>query len=181
MKHRYRALIAAATLTATATALADDDYHYRRHHDRVEYARVVGVTPVTRLVEVVEPRESCWTEQVRHREASRGDNTAGLVLGGIIGGVVGNRFGGGDGRRVATVAGTILGAGLGNELAGRDRDGRAYVTSERRCRTVDEVYTEERTVGYRVRYRYHGEEFITRMDHPPGERIRVRVRVTPED
>ncbi|HKJ95855.1 MAG TPA: glycine zipper 2TM domain-containing protein, partial [Gammaproteobacteria bacterium] len=133
--------------------------------DRVDYARVTRVEPITRLVEVSDPHRECWDEAVEHRE--RGDDRAGLVLGGIVGGVVGNRFGGGTGRTVATVAGTILGAGIGNALGGgRDGD-RGYVTEERRCRTVDDVHTEQRTIGYRVHYRYHGEEFVTQMDHDP--------------
>lgn len=144
---------------------------------RVAYAKVTSVEPITRLVEVNDPHRECWYEEVEHTDHR--DNRAGMVLGGIVGGVVGNRFGGGNGRTAATVAGTILGAGIGNAMGDRDRD-RTYVTDERHCRTVNDVHTEERTIGYRVHYRYHGEEFVTRMDHDPGRRLRVRVSVTPD-
>ena len=30
-------------------------------------------------------------------------------------------------------------------------------------------------LGYEVTYRYGGREYTTRMDHDPGERMRVRV------
>lgn len=152
-------------------------------HDRVVYAPVVDVTPMTRIVEVTTPRQECWEEPVTHvRREGGGRNHAGMVVGGIVGGVIGNRFGGGDGRKVATVAGTLLGAGIGDQLAGSERPAREhrYVEYEQRCETVNERHTEERTIGYRVRYLYDGEEFVTRTDHDPGANIRLRVSMTPD-
>ena len=39
----------------------------------------------------------------------------------------------------------------------------------------------ERIEGYDVTYEYAGREYVTRMPYDPGERIRVRVDVTPAD
>lgn len=40
----------------------------------------------------------------------------GAILGAIVGGVVGNRFGGGTGKDLSTVAGAVGGAIVGNEI-----------------------------------------------------------------
>lgn len=43
--------------------------------------------------------------------------TAGAVVGGIVGGAVGNQVGGGDGKKLATVAGVVGGAIVGKNIA----------------------------------------------------------------
>ena len=50
-----------------------------------------------------------------------------------------------------------------------------------RCREVDGGYEERRINGYDVEYRYRGETYMSRLNYDPGERIRVRVSVTPAD
>lgn len=172
MNKRITALLLAGSLAMPGAGLA------REAHVHHTWAPVTHVEPVTRDVRVTTPREECWDERVRHVEDRR--NRAGLIVGGIVGGVVGNRFGDGDGRRIATVAGTLLGAGIGDELANRNRGQRVYETLETRCEVVEEVHWESRTVGYDVYYRYDGEEYVTRTDRHPGDRVRLRVGVTPE-
>ncbi|MEX0729724.1 MAG: glycine zipper 2TM domain-containing protein [Aquisalimonadaceae bacterium] len=169
--NRMLALGLASTLAVALLpggALAGDAQYHR--------AQVTGVTPIMQVVRVSTPHEECWTEQMVHHDRRR-DNRAGMVVGGIAGGVLGNRIGRGDGRKIATVAGTILGAAVGDQL-GR-RPARSYTTNEHRCQTVERWYDEERTVGYRVQYRFRGDTFWTEMDHHPGDTIRVRVDVTP--
>lgn len=169
-------LLLAASL-GSAQALASE------RHDRVVYAPVLDTTPMTRIVEVSTPRQECWEEPVTYvREEGGGRNHAGMLVGGIVGGVIGNRFGGGDGRKVATVAGTLLGAGVGDRLAGGNRPAREhrYTEYEQRCETINETHTEERTIGYRVRYLYDGEEYVTRTERDPGSNIRLRVSMTPD-
>ncbi|PWG64303.1 glycine zipper 2TM domain-containing protein [Sediminicurvatus halobius] len=164
----------AAALVLPGAALAGGDRHV--HYT---WAPVTHVEPVTRDVRVTTPREECWDERVTYVEEPE-RNRAGLVVGGIIGGIAGNQIGGGDGRRVATVAGTILGAGIGDELANRDRHARVHDRWETRCEVVEEVHWESRTIGYDVHYRYDGEEYVVRTDRRPGDRVRLRVGVTPE-
>jgi uncharacterized protein YcfJ len=36
-------------------------------------------------------------------------------------------------------------------------------------------------MGYDVEYRYRGEVYVSRLNYDPGERLRVRVSVTPAD
>src|SRR5262249_8992492 len=44
-----------------------------------------------------------------------------------------------------------------------------------RCRTTTAYRDSDRIMGYEVTYRYGGREYTTRMDHDPGQRLRVRV------
>lgn len=188
MKHRKLlvAAIGAAHLLTAGTALAGHD-HGRRGRDpeppvRYDYARVVSATPISELTEVSRPEQQCWDEHVQHRvRADSQPHLGGIILGGVVGGVVGNRFGGGDGKKAMTAVGTIVGAAVGNELAQDRRPERSYSRIEQRCETVRVSHTEERIIGYRVRYRYNGEEYVTRTDSDPGRRLRVRVAVTPAE
>ncbi|MDH3641628.1 MAG: hypothetical protein OES38_06000, partial [Gammaproteobacteria bacterium] len=49
----------------------------------------------------------------------------------------------------------------------------------RRCTTVIRSHEVETVAGYNVRYHYQGQEFVKRVEEHPGDRIRVRVDVTP--
>ena len=44
-----------------------------------------------------------------------------------------------------------------------------------RCRTETNWRDTDRVMGYEVTYRYGGREYTTRMDHDPGDRMRIRV------
>ena len=145
----------------------------------VDRAKVISATPIYEIVEINRPVERCYNERVVY--ARRGYRSpTGTILGGIVGGVLGNQIGHGRGRTAATVAGTLLGASVGRDLSHRNGD-RRYVTNERRCELVDQYDTEERLVGYRVKYRYQGRIFETRTSEHPGRRIPVRVDVDPLD
>ena len=154
-------------------------------------ARVVNVRPLTERIPV--SREECWNDHQRgyeERRVVRSDTGAaigpGTVLGAIVGGVVGHQVGSGRGNSAATAAGAVVGGLVGNQVdrsnAGPPRE---TVEVERvpvdrnveRCRTVNE--TREANVGFDVRYEYRGREFTTRMPFAPGERLMVRVDVTP--
>lgn len=174
---RIAVVLLTGGIVFSSTACASQGHGRQRPHDaQYDYAEVVSVTPVTRIIETSRPERECWQEEVVHE--ARGDsNLGGLILGGVVGGVVGNRFGGGNGKKVATVAGTIAGAAIGQELARGPSHG--YATYEDRCRTYRTRHTEERVIGYDVRYRYNGREYLTRADHDPGSHIKVRVAVTP--
>ena len=82
-----------------------------------------------------------------------------------------------------TAAGAVLGAGIGANASRRHAEShyrpRTSYRTERVCQIVDEVREEQRVTGYRVRYRYAGETYVTYMDRDPGRFLRVRVDVTP--
>ena len=103
-----------------------------------------------------------------------------------------SRAANGDGRRAATVAGAVIGSALGHDAAARRayRDDRYYETrveepprayTVERCDVRYQETWEERVEGYRVAYEYHGRRYETRLPYDPGERVRVRVDVFPDE
>ena len=141
------------------------------------WADVLRVDPIYDTVAVTRSRRECHDEQVVERQ--QGNSTAGTVLGAVVGGVLGNTIGKGDGRKAATVAGAVAGGAIGHGAATRN-DGETRYT-QTRCRDVPEVSHERRISSYDVEYRYHGDVYISRLDYDPGERLRVRVSVTPAE
>jgi uncharacterized protein YcfJ len=178
--HRIALLTA---LILPVSAIAQDDYRDEPAIENISYgyADVLRVDPVYRTSIVREPREECREEPVTYRERSGGDATGGTVLGAIIGGAIGNKVGKGDGRRAATVAGAVIGGAIGHDIDknnGSER-GREYQGVRENCRVV-EVESERREVaGYDVEYRYRGEVFMSRLSYDPGERLRIRVAISP--
>ncbi|HET8899856.1 MAG TPA: glycine zipper 2TM domain-containing protein [Rhodanobacteraceae bacterium] len=144
---------------------------------RYAWADVLRVDPVYTMVSVDRPRQECYDEQVR--TVNEGNGTAGAVIGAIVGGVLGNTVGKGDGRKAATAAGAVVGGAIGHGVATRD-DG-SQVDTRTRCRQVSELHQERRVDGYDVEYRYHGDVYVSRLSYDPGERLRVRVSVTPAE
>lgn len=142
-----------------------------------EYAKVLAVRPIIETVSVSRPERQCWNETVGYR--TRSDSATPTIVGGIIGGVVGNQFGEGKGKDAMTVAGALLGGSIGRNM-GTENDER-YPVTRQRCRTEHEIYEQDRVVGYHVTYRYHGREYTTRMPYDPGNRMKVRVHIEPED
>lgn len=169
-------------LAATSTgALADHD-RYDNRDDRsgtYDYASVIHVEPLRRQVRVSEPVRECWEESV---PVSNGPFSAnhigGTLLGGLVGGVLGNQVGDGRGRQVARAAGAIIGGAVGYNVS-RDRKGYAGERIQERCETRYRDSYEERIDGYDVTYEYAGREYLTRLPYDPGDRIRIRVDVTP--
>jgi uncharacterized protein YcfJ len=141
------------------------------------YADVLRSSPVYDNFRSSVPREECYDERVERRGG--GNGAGGAVLGAIIGGALGNQVGKGDGRKAATVAGAVIGGAIGHDQANRGGD--RYDEVERRCRVVDDYREERRIVGYDVEYRYRGEVYMSRLDYDPGDKLRVRVSVTPAD
>jgi len=153
-----------------------------------DHALVTHVVPIYRTVRITDPRRECHSERVYHSSSHSHGNTAGsTIVGGIIGGVIGHQIGksfnGGHGKHGGAVLGTLIGASIGHDEASRkhSRHNSGYTTVERSCETVNTYYTEERIDAYRVTYEYNGEIFHARMKHHPGDRIRVKIHVTPSD
>jgi uncharacterized protein YcfJ len=139
-----------------------------------DFARVVSVTP--QIEQVNYPQQECRTEYVPvQRQQQRG--VGGSIIGGLAGGIIGNQVGGGSGKTVATAAGAIAGAIVGDRLENSDSPTYTEHQPVRQCRTVDNW--QSRTNGYAVTYEYQGRTYTAMMPHDPGERLRVRVSVTP--
>jgi uncharacterized protein YcfJ len=193
-------LVAAAVTAASAGVSAQDQYgpydqapydqgQYDNRDAAYDYARVVDVQPLVTRVRVTTPQRECWDEtRVDQPGYSNGvlprSTAGGAVLGGIVGAVIGHQFGHGQGRDAATAAGAVVGAAVGAQQAQRRA---AYGSAPPRQYTVQRCETryrdewQERTGGYRVTYDYHGRRQVTEMSHRPGDRIRVRVDVSPAE
>lgn len=159
-----------------------------------EYGRVLRVQP--RVEQVRQPREECRTEYVPVPQQQRGyqepqRNVGGAIFGAIAGGVLGNQVGGGSGRAAATALGAVAGAVAGDRVANPGQQGDPRYARQdgryndypqeqavRQCRTVDGY--ESRTTGYDVTYDYRGRSYTTFTQRDPGDRIRLRVTVEPD-
>lgn len=165
-----------------ATALAAPAFagHKGSAHDYGDYAEVVRVKPITEIVRVDHPRRECWTEHVTRREPYGGHKSVTPeIFGGILGAAVGNQFGSGSGRKVGAVAGALLGGSIAHDIKRKHRGYRTYTEPVERCEIRHEYTEESRVVGYKVKYRYNGRIYHTRMDRHPGDRIPVNVTVSP--
>ncbi|MEO7496858.1 MAG: glycine zipper 2TM domain-containing protein [Massilia sp.] len=148
-----------------------------------DFARVVRVSP--RVEQVRQPRQECRTDYVQApiQTQPQQRSAGGSIIGGIAGALVGNQVGGGTGRVAATAAGAIAGAVVGDRI---DNNGRTVQQQPqqyqeqavKQCRTVDAW--ESRTVGYDVTYDYRGRNYTSVMSRDPGQRVRLRVSVEPE-
>ena len=158
-----------------------------------EYGRVIRAQP--RTEQIRQPREECRTEYVQvpsqyAQQSQYGQHQrspGGAILGAIAGGIIGNQVGGGSGRAVATAAGVMAGAVAGDRLSNQNRpvDQGQYAQSQypqeqavRQCRMVDAY--ESRTTGYDVTYDYRGRSYTSFMQRDPGDRVRLRVTVEPD-
>jgi len=167
----------AATLLAASPALVADSYDNPSHTD---YAQVVDVTPITQQIRVDTPRRECWQESAPVHHSTGYQTYTPQIVGAVLGAAVGRQFGRGRGQDAATVAGAVLGGSIGRDIKHRRYSPPQYSTGVvERCRTVHDAHTEERVVGYRVRYDYQGRVYTTRTHNDPGDRIQVRVHVTP--
>ena len=184
MKHLMLVAMIATALAGTAQAQSRYDDRYGRHADEnvnYAYADVLRADPVYGHGRSGPPREECYDERVRRHEPRGGDPTGGTIIGAIVGGALGNTVGKGDGRRAATVAGAVVGGAVGRNVDRNNGPGHSYEGTQTRCRIVDGGYEQREIVGYDVEYRYRGDVYMSRLDYNPGDRLRVRVSVTPAE
>lgn len=197
------------TATAAHAGKDNYNHKYDRYQQNgytVDSAPVTQVDPIYETVRIETPRRECRTEAVerqidrpRHRKHHRhhvkgGRSITPEIIGAVIGAGLGHQFGRGRGKDIGTVAGAVLGASVGHDIKRHNRrhrrhhdqargehydSNRTYVEHVEVCEDVLNFHEEKRVVGYRVQYRYNGQQFWTETSHDPGERIEVRVSVTP--
>ena len=131
------------------------------------YADVTDVVPITQTSDV--PEKVCNNQTVRVRQPERFGNKDGTIAGALIGGLVGNQIGGGDGRKLATVAGVVGGGYAGREIDRRHQGGRITSETQRVCHT--ETRSKSTTVGYEVEYQLDGRVLSKRVSKNPGDQI----------
>ncbi|MBC7715366.1 MAG: glycine zipper 2TM domain-containing protein [Pseudorhodobacter sp.] len=134
-------------------------------------ADVVAVKEVTQAV--VTPQQRCEDVAVKHQAPVQDQRrVVGSVIGGLAGGLLGSQVGGGTGKTVATVAGAAAGGYAGNQVQKNMQERDVSVTTERRCRSVNE--TSRKVIGYDVTYRLSGKEGMVRTTFKPGATLPVK-------
>lgn len=131
------------------------------------YADVVDVVPITQTTQV--PEKVCTNQAVQVRQPERFGNKDGAVIGAVVGGLIGNQVGGGDGRKLATVAGAVGGGYAGRNIDRRHQGGRVTTQSQRVCHTESRSRSE--TVGYEVSYEQDGRVQSRRVSKKPSDQI----------
>ena len=168
-------IISLAAVISLCAASAQADYRT----DFSDKARVVSSTPVYDRIN--EPRKECWTETVGHEErVYRSNSNGGAIIGAIAGGLLGSTVGQGSGKVAAAAVGAATGAVVGDRM---DDDDTYYRTSQprqiERCQVSDNFHNV--VVGYDVVYKYHGQEYSTRLPYDPGQWLDVNVSVSVAD
>ena len=137
------------------------------------WGEVVASTPITEMR--TGERQVCEDRVVEVRQPERFGDKDGMVVGAVVGGLLGNQVGGGDGKKLATVAGAVGGAYAGREIDRRHAGGKKYTEVEQVCRTVTEP--REELVGYDVQYRAEdGSVATTRVQSKPGAQVQLGER-----
>ena len=144
---------------------------YSRDYSR-ETARVIESRPA---YAAAGSRQECWNPRAGHYEELRSPEKTnvgkGAAIGAVTGGVLGHQVGSGSGNTAATVGGALLGGLLGHQVEKRnDRDDQPDLDKSR-CRYM--ASGGEQLEGYDVRYEYGGREYVTRLSHDPGRRLRL--------
>ena len=147
------------SLSVALSGLAHADSYY-------DYAKVKRVSPVYKYIKIGGPKEVCYPVHQRRRH-----DPGPAIVGAIVGGAIGNALG-------ENTESTVVGAVLGGTIGHSSSHSTTYVTE--RCE-VD--YRPSRKVrklkGYNVTYRYKGHAYNTFLRHHPGDKIKVRVKVSP--
>lgn len=140
------------------------------------WADVLRVDPVYGVTRTSAPSTQCYDQQVVQQNP--GNKGLGTVLGAVVGGVLGSTIGHGRGNTAAIVGGAVAGGAVGHSVAS---GGQTYTSNQTVCQPVSQVSEQRQIIGYDVEYRYHGDVYMSRLSYDPGERLRVRVSVSPAD
>ncbi|MDY7219950.1 glycine zipper 2TM domain-containing protein [Denitrificimonas sp. JX-1] len=134
------------------------------------YAEVVAVKAVKETIKT--PRQECREVTVTKRKPIKDENRiVGSAVGAVVGGLLGNQVGGGNGKKIATVAGAVGGGYAGNKTQEHLQQNNTYTTTEQRCRTEYDI--SEKNAGYDVSYELDGKVRTVRMDEDPGRRLEL--------
>ncbi len=95
--------------------------------------------------------QTCGTvEAVNLVEVKGEGGLIGLIGGGVVGGLLGNQVGGGNGKKLATVAGAVGGAYAGREIEARTRKASHYEVVVRMQHGATQTVVSPTEPGYRV-------------------------------
>ena len=204
-----RLIVASLALAAAASGTVHaQSYPRYGSTSSSDYARVVRVDPVFDRYETSAPQQRCYERPTYvggdgyQNGGYSGDGyygngssypsggtqagrTVSTIVGTIVGAAVGSQVGGGSARYATSAIGSVVGGMAGRQIY--DQSQRERVGSVRVCDPVyegDGYYSsrngQREASAYDVTYEYAGRAYTTRTNYDPGDRIRVRVDVTPE-
>lgn len=163
---KLKRIFLSAVLFAAGASVAQATAYY-------DYARVIKAKPVYRYVTIAQPVEQCYPVRRHTRYQAQHDRTGSTIVGAVIGGAIGHAIGD---NRASTVAGAIIGGSLGHSSSPAYHSSRVM----HKCEVVYEKTRKVREIkGYKVKYRYNGEVYRTFSETHPGNKIKVRVKVSP--
>jgi hypothetical protein len=126
-----------------------------------------------------------------YRSGSETGRNVATVVGGVVGAVLGSKVGGGSARYATAAVGSMVGGMAGRKVYDNThappRSGVVTVcepvSAGDRMPPAGNYYAvdDERVGAYDVTYEYAGRQYTTRMDHHPGDSLRVRVDVSPAE
>jgi uncharacterized protein YcfJ len=158
-------IFGAVAVTAAGSYAGYNNYTESKQE---RFAEVIDSKPITETYYT--SRQECYDEVVQHQAAVKDPNqVTGTLIGAVLGAVIGKQVGGGDGKKIATVAGAAAGGYAGNKVQKNMQQKDVYTTSEQRCNTVQDP--QQKITGYSVTYRLNGETSTVVMDHKPGSTI----------
>ncbi len=145
-------------LACAGPALAEDAARNRvvpMENVRIDYARVMHVEPVYQTLRASRMEERC--ESVPEPDAGKAQAQPG---------------------RLARMFESVQ--GLFSPHAGESRPAQEPAAARRNCRMVEVGREFRRPIAYDVDYVYRGAKYRSRLPEDPGNRLRIRVSVTPE-
>lgn len=151
------------TFTASSPALAN------KQHLSVNYARVIGVEPIYRYVNIRKPHKHCSYTSAK-RSYNRQRQQRRFVSGEYYGG---NRINTGVGQRGNNERNFRQNR---NQIRTNNRNRNHRV---KHCVITHVSHKERRHDGYYVTYVYGGSTYKARTDYHPGNRIKVSVEILP--
>ena len=144
-------LLVASVILPARAQLAPQQTVIQVENVRTEYARVLRAQPVYQTLRATAMVEECE------------DGTPAV-----------------DGEEKGRLA-RVVGAVKDALTPGKDKDGEEDAPAQPRegCRLVPTEREFQRPIAYDVDYVHHGVKYRSRMPYDPGNRLRVRVSVTP--
>ena len=136
--------------------------------DFTDVAEVISSVPI--YERITQPQLDCWTESTS--TPGTGASVGSKVVGGVAGAAIGSQIGDGVGKKLATVAGAVMGVEAMDRSAQRDH---SQTQTIQHCREIKSSY--EMLTGYKVVYRYKGQDITTMLPYQPTDKVRIGIRV----
>ena len=133
-----------------------------------DVADVISSTPIHERIN--QPYLDCWSETSTANP--KGASLGSEVLGGVTGALIGSQIGDGTGKKIATLAGAVAGVKIADRSANSKQAQTQQVEHCREVQASNDVIT-----GYKVIYRYKGQDITTILPYSPSEKIRIGIRV----